>query len=225
MLKKLLWVLAGLLFLALCLIAWPKIVMIRCLSHDALAFSALYGLRARVAEYRQKHGRFPEELSEVGVPDLELYCYDSSRDTIHRHRRVYEALSRPGLGLEGFKVRFSTEPRKGEAKSVLLLADFNGFDPDRGRMAVSTDTWHAQTWVFEAEISTGPHSFRFVLDGREGPLETVTIDHAALHPSIRVTHTGLPEDEGKWVYDPQTGLVALSCSGVDTSKRRPWNQH
>ncbi|TBR18075.1 hypothetical protein EPO15_15580 [bacterium] len=32
-------------------------------------------------------------------------------------------------------------------------------------------------------------------------------------------------DEGKWLYDPQTGRVVLGCTAVETKLRRPWNQH
>ncbi|HBL18139.1 MAG TPA: hypothetical protein DD417_15645 [Elusimicrobia bacterium] len=63
------------------------------------------------------------------------------------------------------------------------------------------------------------------IDVREGPRETVAIDHATLHPGIHTTHAGLPEDEGKWIYDPETGLVVLGCFGVDTKHRRPWHQY
>lgn len=51
-------------------------------------------------------------------------------------------------------------------------------------------------------------------------------DRVHRHHRIRETvvrpGAEMPLDEGKWIYDPQTGLVLLGCSGTDTKHRRPW---
>ena len=200
----------------------PQIVMLRCLAGDAVAFSAISEAREKVWAFREKHGRLPADLAEAGVPALDLYSYDGDGRGVHRHRRISETELRPGAGREGFKVHFSTYVPGGRVRTASVVGDFNGFDPDKGRMTDSAQTGYG--WDYEAEVPLGLHSYRFVIDGREGPLVTAVFDHAMKADGAYPVHPDMPGDEGRWIYDPETGLVVLGCSGVDTKHRRPWHQ-
>jgi len=125
-------------------IVWPRLQMLRMLSADGESLGAIQDLRASVQQYIKEHGKPPADLSEIALPELKLYCYDSDENLkVHRHGLITKVELRPGGELEGF--------------------------------SASTFTYNG--------------------------------------------------DEGKWLYDPQTGAVVLGCSGVDTKLRRPWYTH
>ena len=209
--------LAGFLFLWT---VYPYARMMLCLAGDGKAFGALHSVSSRVLEYRELNGRLPADLSELNLPELTVYSYESDDRKIHRHRIAGVEL-RPGAGLENFKVLFSTYIARGHAVNVAVTGDFNGFDPAKGRMS---DTGaNGFYWALELPLPPGRYSFRIVADGRQGPLETVDVDHATRHANAAAAARPLlAGDTGKWLYDPRTGLVALGCSGVDTKHRRPW---
>jgi len=77
--------------------------MLRMLSADAEALGAILDLRASVQQYIKDSGKPPADLSEIALPELKLYCYDSDENLkLHRHGRISEVELRPGGGLEGF---------------------------------------------------------------------------------------------------------------------------
>lgn len=205
-------------------VVFPQVLMLVCLSHDGPALGAIHGLREKVLLHRTEKGRFPDRLEEVGLPTLTVFSYGPQpEERIHRHK-VEKVETRRGLGAEGFAVEFSTwlGPWAKPASSVSVVGDFNGFDPARGMMKPSGDR---TGWSLPVQLSTGAHSFRFIVDGRETGLETLTFDHALSHPSVAVKRPDTSAYDGVWVYDPDTGLVLLACDGTDTKHRRPWRTH
>lgn len=206
-------------------VLYPQMVMIACLGHDSQAFGGLQELRGKVAAHRESTGRFPERLEDVGLPEMTVFSYGPQpEERIHWHK-VTKVETRRGAGAAGFTVEFSTSPGPWEKpfSSVAILGDFNGFDPAKGTLARAPD---GDGWSLAVAMSTGPHAYRWLIDGRERPLETRVFDHSLLGDwSARPARPQFQDLDGVWVYDPETGLVVLACDGGDTKHRRPWRTH
>lgn len=206
----------------LVLVAVPQIVMLRALRHDGPTYAAILNTRKAVEDFQKKHGRLPESLSELpgGVPAVDLFCYDGSRE-IHTHRRIDSEVLRPGFGSDGFEVHFNKRmKREDDVRDVRVIGDFNGWDPERGRMKKATNY---PDWWFTTRLKPGPIQYRFVIDGVKEELREIDL-HLAMPQTDSDVEPVRPEvsDLGAWLYDPQNGLVVLACTGGDTKNRRTW---
>lgn len=199
--------------------AYRQVSMLRALDSDTRAYRALHALRRQIREYNLANGRLPADLSGFEAPELKLYSFKDDDRRMHSHR-ISGVELRPGAGLENFSVIFSTYVSGGRASGAAVLGDFNGYDPEKGRMADSAGTGFS--WELEVPLAPGRHSFRIAVNGRDGPEETVDLNHAAAHPNAAAVFRGVPGDGGKWLYDPRTGLLAIGCSGRDTKSRGAW---
>lgn len=200
-------------------IVYRQVGILRALDSDTKAYRALHELRRQIWEYSLANGRLPADLSGFEVPELKLYSFENGDKGMHKHR-ISGVELRPGAGLENFSVLFSTYVSGGHASRAAVLGDFNGYDPEKGRMADSAGTGYY--WELEVPLAPGRHSFRIDVGGKEGSVETVELNHATVHPNAAAVFRGLPGDGGKWIYDPQTGLLAIGCSGRETKHRGVW---
>ena len=124
--------------------AWPQILLLVILQNDTKTVHAIKALRADIQKYTKEHGKPPADLSEIALPKLKIFTYDSRVPRkLHRHSRISEVELRPGGGLEGFS---------------------------------------ASTFTYSG-------------------------------------------DDGKWLYDPQTGTVVLGCSGLFAHSGQPWYRY
>jgi len=194
-------------------------MMMRALDSDTRAYSALHDLRRQVQEYKQAQGRFPSDLSEFKVPELKIYGYKAAGGGKHKHRISGTEL-RPGAGLGDYTVRFSTEIPGVRHAKVAVLGDFNGHDPAKGAMS----NLYGSSWYNEARLPQGSHTYRIAVGTSTGSPETVTVGPELQDPNVQIVEIhGFSGDSGHWLYDPQTGLVALGCSGKDTKSGAIWH--
>ncbi len=194
--------------------------MMFALASDTRGYGALHNLRRHIWDYSLANGRLPADLSGFKVPELKLYSFETGDRGMHRHR-ISGVELRPGAGLENFSVMFSTYISGGHAGKVSVLGDFNGYDPVKGLM--SDKGANGFSWGLEVPLPPGRYSFKIAADGREGPLETIDVNYATQHPNVSAGK--MPElagDSGKWLYDPQTGLLVIGCSGRETKSRALW---
>ena len=135
----------GAVFLALlAAFVWPQILLLVILENDTKTVHAINTLRADIQKYTKEHGKPPADLSEIALPKLKIFTYDSRvTRKLHRHRRISEVELRPAGGLEGFS---------------------------------------ASTFTYAG-------------------------------------------DDGKWLYDPQSGKVVLGCSGLFAHSGQPWYKY
>lgn len=199
--------------------AYRQLKIVRALDSDTKAYRALHALRRQIWEYDLANGRLPADLSGFEVPDLKLYGFEDEDRGMHSHR-ISGVELRPGAGLGNFSVIFSTYVSGGHASGAAVLGDFNGYDPEKGRMADKTGTGYY--WELEVPLAPGRHTFRIDVGRKQGAAETVDLNHATEHPNAAAVSRGLPGDGGKWIYDPQTGLLSIGCSGRETKSRAVW---
>ena len=192
--------------------------LMRALDSDTRAYGALHDLRRQIQDHKRAQGRFPADLSGLNVHDLEISGYGRRRHGVHHHR-ISGVELRPGAGLGDYTVMFSTEIFGGRYATVAVLGDFNGYDPVKGAMR----SGNGSNWYLEATLPRGSYTYKIAVNGRAGPAETVAVSYELQHPNVRILEVrGFAGDSGKWLYDPQTGLVFLGCSGRDTKGSLTW---
>jgi len=220
--RKLLLIVLGVPALLFGLIVIGKFVdtvkLMRALDSDTRAYRALHDLRRQIRDHKQARGRFPADLSGLNVQDLKIYGYGRLRRGRHHHR-ISGVELRPGAGLGDYTVIFSTEIFGVRYATVAVLGDFNGYDPAKGAMR----SGYGSSWYLDVTLPRGSYTYKIAVDGRAGPAETVAVSHEMQHPNVQIAEVrGFAGDSGKWLYDPQTGLVFIGCSGRDTKGSLTW---
>ena len=220
--RKLLLIVLGVPALLFGLIVIGKFVdtvkLMRALDSDTRAYRALHDLRRQIQAHKQAQGRFPADLSGLNVQDLKIYGYGRRSHGGHQHR-ISGVELRPGAGLGDYTVIFSTEIFGVRYATVAVLGDFNGYDPAKGAMR----SGYGSSWYLDVTLPRGSYTYKIAVDGRAGPAETVAVSHEMQHPNVQIAEVrGFAGDSGKGLYDPQTGLVFIGCSGRDTKGSLTW---
>lgn len=125
---------------------WPPLRMLIMTSHDATTFHAIAELRDSLQAYAKEHGRYPEDLSAIKLPELALYCRNGvvgpDWDKRHKHRRITGVELRPDGDLEKY--------RRNPEMNVVDIGKWI-YDPKTGMVKLGcsgTDTKHDRPWYF-----------------------------------------------------------------------------
>ncbi|MFH1619598.1 MAG: hypothetical protein ABIG11_06795 [bacterium] len=213
----------------------PKTAMLFCLSSDSRNLGRLYSLRTAIGKFQSVNGRYPSELSELGieVPELSIWAWDEIRDDHHRHRASGDVLLMPGLGKRELMATFCADAyvrKKRIVNGVLrtvsvpvgkasLVGDFNDYDPAAHPMKRNQTRME-----ITVPLKPGTYEYGFIMDGNETPRRQADTRERLVTENVFTTRAPV-DDAGKWIYDPETGRIIIGCTGRTKKNGTPWYQY